>query len=26
VSLARMLGMEAPIGAEWDPLPEAASK
>jgi hypothetical protein len=24
VSLARMLGMEAPIGAEWDPLPEAA--
>lgn len=22
VTLARMVGMEAPIGAEWDPLPE----
>lgn len=25
VTMARILGMESPIGAEWDPLPEASS-
>jgi hypothetical protein len=26
VTMARILGMESPIGAEWDPLPEAGSE